>query len=187
MTRDLEQTLRVVAAAPLRLSDANPIGSPVTDAAKPLLIDEGFEHIDGMSILVHPVVANAFGDGSENVTGQMRNTDPWQNEKSHVVCDEWQSLLPSSRIPADPLIAVSDLLRGGTEEQTSKRTLLPIEDEVFHILADGTAEAEVMVFRQQMFEQAGHGLLTNRSIRRGVNSRSYTQCHMWNGGQSEDV
>lgn len=160
--RDLEQVLRVVTAAPLRLSDANPIGSPVADAAKPFLIDEGFEHIEGMSVLARPVVANASGDGSENVTGQMRNTDPGQNEKSHIVRDEWKSLLPRSRIPADPLIAASDLPRRGTEEQTSKRTLLPIEDEVFHILADGTAVAEVMVLRQQVFEQAGHGLLTNR-------------------------
>jgi hypothetical protein len=67
------------------LAKEDPVGSTIAGAFEIPGIDEGFQKIDGMMIEPLPVRRNYSGTFGQKVGGQMRNTDPRQNQKAAVV------------------------------------------------------------------------------------------------------
>ena len=91
----------VIAGAALGLTGEDPVCRPVTDAPEQGAVDKSFKHIDGMSILFFPVFADAMGYPGEDMTGQMGNPDPGQDEKAHVVRQVTQVAFPAPVVPSD--------------------------------------------------------------------------------------
>lgn len=71
----------VVSGSSFCLADKLPIGGLVTGTAKAFPFDKGFQEVNGMDVLVHPVVPDAAGDESENATCQMGNAHPGKDKK----------------------------------------------------------------------------------------------------------
>jgi len=93
-----------VAAAPRGLTDADPVRSLITGAPKAITFHKGFQEIYGMAVFLYPVRTDTPGDSAQNVAGQVRNFDPGQNQKPHVVGHEFEIDLPCLHIPADKVI-----------------------------------------------------------------------------------
>ena len=83
--RDAQAMMAVIAAAPRALADQLPVGGPIAHTAIAAAIDEGLQAIEGVAILRHPIGLDAPRDPRQEMTGQVRNLDPGQDEKSGVV------------------------------------------------------------------------------------------------------
>ena len=57
-----KRSIPVVAAASLGLTGTNPVGSLVADALKAVMLHKGFQEIDGMTVFILPVSADAPGN-----------------------------------------------------------------------------------------------------------------------------
>jgi len=88
------------------------------------------------------------------MTGQVRHSDPIQNQKPHVVGHQVE-IFPSCRsIPADKVIPGSALPRGRAEEQAGKGILLPVKNQIFHIFTDSAVETQVMISGKQALKES---------------------------------
>lgn len=67
--------ITVIAGAALGFTGKYPVCRLITDAPEQGAIHKCFEQIDGMSVLLLPVGADATGDPGEDMTGQMGNPD----------------------------------------------------------------------------------------------------------------
>ena len=94
--------MRPLSAAALGKSHTDPVGRPVGGAAEAAALDECFEQVDGMAVLGRPVPRNAPGDRAQNVTGQLRNPDPRQDEEAGIVGDAAQREGTLGGTPTDP-------------------------------------------------------------------------------------
>lgn len=91
----------VVSGSPFCLTDKQPIGSLVTGAQKAFPLDKGFEQVNGMSVLVHPVVSDTSGSDSKDVTCQMGDTHPGKDKKPQIICNEVEMASSCLHIPPD--------------------------------------------------------------------------------------
>jgi hypothetical protein len=97
--------IAVIAAAPRALTDPLPVGGPIADTAIATAIDEGLQAMERVAILRRPIGLDALRDAREEMTGQVRNPDPGQDEKAGVVCHVGQVALARQGTPTDPGIA----------------------------------------------------------------------------------
>ncbi len=93
-----------IAAAPFGLIDVNPVGCLIADASESFPFDKGFQEIKGMVVFLYPVQTDVSGDPSQDVAGQVRNSDPGQNQKSHVIGQQVEIFLSRLSIPVDKVI-----------------------------------------------------------------------------------
>jgi hypothetical protein len=81
------------------------------------------------------------------------HSDPGQNQKLHVIGQEFEICLSCLSIPADKVIPGSALSGYRTKEKASERILLPVKNHVFDILAHSAAETQVMVSGKQALKE----------------------------------
>jgi hypothetical protein len=99
------------------LSEAAPVGSLVSGAAKALLLDEGFEQERPVTVLELPVGGDVPGCASQNGRGQILAFDPRQDQESRIVHDPAQVFLALRGRPADMVVARLGLPGGGSEAE----------------------------------------------------------------------
>ena len=128
------------------LSDTLPACSAVACSSISRGVDEGFQQVDGMSILFDPVFVQATDDSSQNIARKMWNLDPGQDEETCVVRSEDQVSFSGIVRPAQPLITISTAPRRGSKQQGSKRSPLVITDPIGHALPNGSLESNGMIF-----------------------------------------
>ena len=51
-------------------SDRDPVGGPVTGALETIPLDKGFDQVDGMSVFVLPIAAQATSDHTQEVVAR---------------------------------------------------------------------------------------------------------------------
>ena len=66
-------------AASLGLAQRDPIGGPIAGACKALVIHEGLQQIEGLTILGLPVGGDPAADPAQDVAGQVRHAQPRQD------------------------------------------------------------------------------------------------------------
>ena len=93
--------ITIIAGAAFGLAGKNPVCRLITNAPEQGSVNKGFQQIDWVTILFMPVGADATGDPGEDMTGQMGNPDPGQNEKAHVVRQVTQVAFPAPVVPSD--------------------------------------------------------------------------------------
>ena len=135
----------VIAGTAPGLTGEDPVCRPVTDAPEQGAVDKGFEQIDGMSILLFPVSADAAGNPGEDMTGQMGNPDPGQDEKAHVVRQVTQVAFPVLPCPADEGIPWRCFPGSGAKQETGQGTTMGISNQVFDVFPYGAPVGEVMI------------------------------------------
>src|ERR1019366_6929032 len=116
-------------------------------------LDEGFQQINRMTILILPVMAQAPGDPAQDMAGQMRHSHPGQDEETAVVGQSRQMAATRCRGPADEGVAGLALPGGRAKQETGYRTTVALAHQVFEILTDTVALAQVMITLKQELEQ----------------------------------
>lgn len=79
-----------------------PVSSPVTGALVFFPIHKGFKADWLKSIAFLPVISNAFDGQRQHFTGEILDSDPWENKKAGIIDDEMQSLATIGFTPIDP-------------------------------------------------------------------------------------
>jgi hypothetical protein len=142
-----------VAAAPLGLTDIDPVGCPITGALEAIPFHKGFQETNGMAVFLYPVAIDTPGDPSQDVTSQVWSPDPGQNQEPHVVGHQMKLCSSCRRIPADELIPGSALPGCRAKEKSGKGILLPVKNEVFDIFSYSTSKTEIMVPGKETLEE----------------------------------
>ena len=105
-----------------------------------------------MTILFLPVGADATGDPGKDLTGQMGNPDPGQDQEAHIVCQIPQIAFPDLRCPPDTGIPWRGFPCRRTKQQTGQGTTLKIADQILEVFPDGAPVTQVMILCQQAVE-----------------------------------
>ena len=91
-------------------------------------------------------------DWQVSADSEMRNLNPVQNQKARVVANQTKISLANIRRPTDPPITGLRFPCGGSKKQTTKKTFIPSKDQIFHVLSDGPAIAEIVIFLNKVVE-----------------------------------
>lgn len=152
---DAQGVVAVLTATALGLTDADPVGGFVAGAFKAALFHEGFQEVERMSVFGLPIGRDAAGDASENMAGQMRDFDPWQDQVPVVIGDPGQALGAGRREPSDPLVARRDFPSRRAEEYAGQIATRSVLDTIGDIFTDGAKVSQVMVAGQEPGERIG--------------------------------
>src|SRR5436190_24172505 len=118
-----------------RATQASPIGRPIASAAKTFRVHETLQQVNRMMIKFLPVGAQAPGDPSQQMTGQMRHLHPRHNEITSIVGDTVQMVSVTFLGRAYELIAQVQLPGSRTPSQTSQGPA-PGPDQILKVLTD---------------------------------------------------
>jgi hypothetical protein len=116
------------------LADQLPVGGPIADTAIAAAIDQALQAIEGVAILGHPIGLDAPRDSREQMTGQVRNPNPGQDEKSRVVRHVGQVALTHRRRPTDPSIARATLEGRRAKQQAGQWLPVAAVHEILQVL-----------------------------------------------------
>src|SRR5664279_4879602 len=78
----------IVFTAPCGSSQYCPVRRPIAGSAEPFRVNEGFQKIDRVPVDAFPVLRDLAGHATQDMRGQVRNSDPRQNQKPSVVGEE---------------------------------------------------------------------------------------------------
>lgn len=98
-----------------------------------------------MAILGQPIGLDTPRDAGEQMTGQVRNVHPGQDEEARVVRHQRQIARACRCQPTDPGIARAAFSRCRAEQQAGHRAPVAAVNEVRHVLAHGVAQAQFVV------------------------------------------
>lgn len=124
-----QDALAIVAAAAFCRADFYPVRRSVSGASKAIAFDEGLKQVNGVPVLGLPQRVELARGQPEHMAGQMRDANPGQDKKAHIVGHQWQVLSTGRGIPADEFIARGDFPSRGAKEQASQRALCRIDNE----------------------------------------------------------
>jgi hypothetical protein len=146
--RHTEVIVTVLSGASFGLTDIEPVSCLVADALEAVAFDKGLSHVDGMTVFVHPILPDASKDPAKNMTGQMRNTNPGQDEEAGIVGHEYNVLSSCFRLPSDEDIARCTLPCCGTEEEAGQVPTGAIPNQVLYIFSNSSVEPDVVISAQ---------------------------------------
>src|SRR5512139_2014986 len=78
----------------------NPVGRPVTGAAKASHIDKGLHKDQILPVEGLPICGKPAGGGSQHLRGQVLYPNPGQDQKAHLIGNKPKVLLPPLSVPA---------------------------------------------------------------------------------------
>src|ERR1017187_4977708 len=104
----------VVFTAPRGSSQHYPVRRPITGPAESFRVDEGFQKIDRVPVDAFPILRDLPGHAAQDVRSQVRDSDPWQNQKARVVGEEADVAPPSLAVPADEAVPARQVPRRRT-------------------------------------------------------------------------
>lgn len=148
--------IAILAAAPRGVAHMLPVGGPVAGGGEAVALDEGLQPLETVAVLGPPVRVNAAGHRAEQVTGQMRNAHPGQDQKARVVGQLRQPLAPLRVDPTQKPVSRRTAPRGRPEQQTTQIPPLRIARQIAEVLADHV-QAEIMIPLQIEGPASGDG------------------------------
>src|SRR3989442_5892761 len=128
------------------------MGRPIAGAGEALAIHERLQQIHPLAILGLPVRSDPSANETENVTGQVGDTNPGKDQKPGIVGDPTQALSSLVAAPANPLITGRTLPGGGSEHHAGQRSTLPAADPILQVLPNPAAVAQVMIAPQTFLQ-----------------------------------
>ena len=115
-------------AAPLGLSDVDPVGSLVAGAGEALGLDEGFQQNGSVSVAVLPVLGELTRGQGQQLGGEVLGLDPGKDQETGVVDDQLKVPLPFRRTPADEAVARGGFPGGGAKAKQGQDAVLPTSE-----------------------------------------------------------
>ncbi len=143
----------VVLAASFRGTKVGPVRRPVAGAGESFGVDECLGQDRLMGIKTHPVRTEPTQALPQQMGCQVRDPDPWQNEKTRVVEHLEEIGFAGARIPADESIPAVHLPGSRPPQEACNRPVLG-EDKILDMLAHGPTIAKVVVVIDQAIEKA---------------------------------
>jgi len=83
----------------------------------------------------------------------VRNPDPGQNKKPHVVGQEFEICFPCSCIPADKVIPGGTLPGCRAKQKAGQGIVLPVKNQILHVLSHHAIETQIMIPGKQTLEE----------------------------------
>jgi len=149
----LDRMISVIPGTSFCLTGENPVGCLVTGTVESIVLHEGLQYIHGVAVLLYPVTADTPGYLGEDMTGQVRNRYPGENEKPCVIGKGGEVCLTPLLIPAYKLIAGGRLPGSGSKEKTRQKAIIAVSNQIPHILPHGRAMPKIVIARQKIGEQ----------------------------------
>jgi len=143
----------VLAAAAFGLANAPPVGGPVASAGKAVLLDEGFQQVEGMAVFALPIAAHPPSDAAQQMAGQRRHADPGWDQETSIVGDQMKTLATGRGIPADIRIPVGTLPSRRPKEHASQGPGLTVTHQILEVFPDRTEVAQIVMPVQQAFKE----------------------------------
>lgn len=122
-----------------------PVRGLVADALEAVSLHKGLHHVDGMAVLIDPVLPDTPHDPAKDMAGQMRHTHPGQDEEACIIGHEVDVVFSCCRLPPNKGVARSDCPGGGTEEEAGNRVTGAILHQILDIFTDRSVEPEVVM------------------------------------------
>lgn len=170
----LDRMISVIAGTSLCLTGQNPVGCLVTGAAESLCVYECLQYVHGVAVFFYPVTTDTPGYPGEDMTGQVRNRDPRQNEEPCVIRKVGELSLTALLIPADKPIAGGGLPGRGAKKEARYGAMMVVINEISHILAHGGSMPQIVILRQKRGEEPmiiGCGLYRRNGERNKASQR----------------
>ena len=79
----------------------------------------------------------------------MRNPDPRQDQKTHVIGNARQAPLAGRLVPANESVPLGNSPSGGAIQQAAQLTALTIIDQILEVLADRAGISQIVVLLQE--------------------------------------
>lgn len=111
-------------------------------------IDECLKEMNRVGIDLFPIRRYATAVEGQQVRSQMRDLNPWQNQKSTLIGDQMEVVLAGRYIPPDKSVPDSDVPRGGRPQQTSDRPAMG-KGYILEVLSDRLGVTQVVVLVDQ--------------------------------------
>src|SRR5437016_2470516 len=157
---DLQRVIAILPRAALRLPDPLPVGRLIHRAAKAITFHKRLHQGDRVSVLVLPVRRKPPQHAPQDLTPQVRNTHPGQNEKFMIVGDAGQLRAPFFLAPANILIALPALPGRRTKQQARQQPPPVLANGILQVLSYCAAGAKIVKLRQRGGQLLPLGLRT---------------------------
>lgn len=143
---------KIVFAAPRGASHVDPVRRPVTGSPEAIRIDERLREPDRVSIQTLPIARQHSCHATENVSSQVRYSNPRQYQKASVVGDESDIALARLLIPADKTIPAAQMPWRRTPSHTGDRPSVG-PHQILEMLAHRLLVAQIVVVLDEAVEQ----------------------------------
>src|SRR5437764_6241740 len=135
-----------------RATQSNPVRCSIADPARSLRINERFHKVNRMSVDPLPITRQHQRHPTQNVGGQMRNLNPWRDQKPCVVGNETNIAAPGVRRPSDETIAwpqMSWRRRPGQTRDDAPRSM----HQILQMLTDRLCIPQKVIVFEKTIEQ----------------------------------
>jgi len=99
------------------LPQLDPAGGLVNGALEALRIHESFHHDNRVCVTCLPILAQPVGHLAQDRGAEIGHAAGRQEQKAHVVRHQSQTAAALFIFPADPAITLTQMQRGGREDQ----------------------------------------------------------------------
>src|SRR5208283_647100 len=146
---DLQRVIAILPRAALRLPDPLPVGRLIHRAAKAITFHKRLDQYDRVSVLALPVRRKPPQHAPQDITPQVRNAHPGQNEKFMIVGDAGQVRAPFFLAPANILIALPALPGRRTKQQARQQPPPVLANRILQVLSYRAAGAKIVKLGQR--------------------------------------
>ena len=87
----------------------NPVCRLIAGASKPFGIDKGLQKIDRMMVAFLPVSGKTSGHLAQKIRGQIRDSDPMENEKPGIIGNQMKVFLANLWSPTDEAVPAANV------------------------------------------------------------------------------
>ena len=89
----------------LGVAHIDPVGRFVNGSGKPLRVHKGFEQHNRMAENCLPIGQQSLLAQRQDAGGQIRKMPVGQDQKTAVICNQFQPIVLMAKVPSDPAIA----------------------------------------------------------------------------------
>jgi hypothetical protein len=129
-------------------ADAVPVVSLVAGASESLWIDKCLKEMDRVGIDIFPISRYAAAVEGQQMGSQVGDLNPGQNQKSTLIGNQTEVVLPDPYIPSDKSVPGSDVPGGGRPEQTGDRPAMG-KGHILEVLSDRLGITQVVVLADE--------------------------------------
>ena len=134
-----------------------PVCGFVADALEAVSLHKGLHQVDGMAVVLDPVLPETAHDPAKDMAGQMRHPHPGQDEEAGIIGHEGEVGGSGGRLPANKGVTRSGGPGGRTEEEAGQMVTGTILHQVLQMFPDRSGKPEVVMVVQVIPHTTGFG------------------------------
>jgi hypothetical protein len=123
----------------------------VTGPSEQLAVDEALGHQHGVSVGLLPIIGKAVAAESEHAAGEVGAVRSGQDQLSGVVSDEREAAATLGDVPAEPSLAILEVVGRSAPTQQSDPPAIHLGD-IAEVLANQSVALEVVRLFHQLAE-----------------------------------